>query len=52
MANKITGANNGGCTTLYPYLGQGGDLPSAYYNNLRHLKVTVGETDIYRADGS
>ncbi|KFZ02826.1 hypothetical protein V502_11481 [Pseudogymnoascus sp. VKM F-4520 (FW-2644)] len=45
-------ANNGGCTTLYPYIGQGGDFPGDYYNNLRHLKVTVGDTIIYRADGS
>lgn len=49
---RITGANNGGCTTLYPYIGQAGDLPGDYYNNLRHIKVTVGDTTIYRSDGS
>ena len=52
LINRGTGANNGGCTTLYAEGGQTGDFPADYYNNLSHLKVTVGTAVFYKTDGS
>ncbi|KFY38653.1 hypothetical protein V494_04284 [Pseudogymnoascus sp. VKM F-4513 (FW-928)] len=44
-------ANNGGCTTMTVNFGQKSDLPPAYYNNLRHIKVTAGEMEALSTDG-